>query len=478
VEFATENLPLIAIAALDVALLVGAAWRPWLGLFVLLVGLPLNGLVSQVAPGLFALTPTASTALSAWHDALVGGIVLAALGVWLRTPRRPTLLESLILAMLGLGAIYVVVSPVRLTALYAFRTLYEPAILLLAIGVLARARGLPARFAEYAATGFAAMTAVAAVFAWVQVYALGFRYLNTFYTNPGQRLHWSYLATGINQPRGIGTLTSPNEFGAVVAIALVILAVPGLVRAPLWLRTWMFVACGLGLLLSFSRSGMLAAVVGLVVVFFLSRDQWGRLRGLGRAIRASSPRRLLSLAAPLIVGVLLLGWVFTTSGAPKLVQATVSGSEPSAQGRPASVREGVTVVLSNPLGLGLGTAGPKAARFGESAGPSRILTETWYLVYAIQVGIIGLLLLAATACVLLFDLWRARGAPVSRGAIAIGLGLGAGALFIPVLDEPTIFTPLWALTGLAVATAAARRVPERASIAATSRSAGRVNAPG
>ncbi|MEA2519294.1 MAG: hypothetical protein QOF49_1374 [Chloroflexota bacterium] len=474
----TNSLALIAFVALDLALLVGAARRPWAGLLVLLVGLPLNGLVSQVVPGLLHLTPTASTVLSAWHDALVAGIVVAALVAWLRVPRRPTVVEALILAMLALGAVYVVASPVRLTALYAYRTLYEPAILLLAIGALVRVRGLPARFAANAATGFASMAAVAAVFAWPQVYLLGFRYLNTFYTNAGQRLHWSYLATGINQPRGVGTLTSPNEFGAVLAIGIVLLAVPNLVRGPLWVRTWLFVACGLGLLLSFSRSGMLAALIGVVVVVLLSRDQWGRMARLPAAIRTVPARRIVSIAVPLLVGVLLVGAVYSTSGATKLVQETVSGSEPSAQGRPASVRQGVSVVILNPLGLGLGTAGPKATRFGESAGPARILTETWYLVYAIQLGVVGLLLLVATAFVLLIDLWRSRGSPLSRAVIAIGAGLGAAALFIPVIEEPTVFTPLWAFAGLAVAAAAVRPAVVERSVTMSSDAAGRVGAPG
>lgn len=431
--------------------MLAALWRPWIGLIVLLAVLPFNGLISQVVPGLADLTPTAETALAAWHDAIVAGIALAAVIAWLRQPRRPTLLESIIVVMLAVGALYVVVSPVRLTALYAYRTLYEPAVLLLAIVVLARTRGLPERLVGTAATAFVSAASAAALFTWLQVYVLGFHYLNVFYTVPGQPLHWSYLATGLNQPRGIGTLTSPNEFGAVLAIAMILLAVPNLVRAPGWVRTWLFVACALGLLLSFSRSGMLAAAVGLIVVAFLTRHQW--LRPLPKDLTA---RRILSFLTPVVVGLALTTLVFNTSGAAVLVQETVQGSEPSAQGRPASVRQGITIVLSNPLGLGLGTAGPKAIRFGESAGANRILTEMWYLVYAIQVGVIGLALLIATALVIFVGLWRSRASPISRGAIAMGFGLGAGALFIPILDEPTVFIPLWAFSGLALATAAVR----------------------
>jgi O-antigen ligase len=365
--------------------------------------------------------------------------------------------------MVAVGAVYVIVSPVRLTALYAFRTLYEPALLLLAIVVLARTRGLPPRLVGLAATAFVASATLAALYVWPQVYLLGFRYLNTFYTNPGQRLHWSYLANGINQPRGIGTMNSPNEYGAVLAIAMIVLAVPNLVRLPGWARTWLFVACALALLLSFSRSGMLSAVVGLVVLVLLARDHWP---SFGRRVKLPA-RRIASFATPVLVGLALTTWVFTTSGAPKLVQETVAGTEPSAQGRPASVRQGVSVVVTNPLGLGLGTAGPKAARFGEQASPNRILTETWYLVYAIQVGILGLAVLLATALVILAGLWRSRASPLSRASIAMAVGLGAGALFIPIIDEPTVFTPLWSFCALALAAAREWAPAEaRASVAA------------
>jgi len=158
-----------------------------------------------------------------------------------------------------------------------------------------------------------------------------------------------------------------------------------------------------------------------------------------------------------ISGVLALALVIATSGAPTLVKATVSGAEPSAGGRVASAEAGVNVLLKHPLGLGLGTAGPKAARFGLPPDAKRILTETWYVLYAIQVGIFGFLVLLATAFVLLRDLVRTRGAPLSRAALAIGLGLAVGAVFIPIIEEPAVWTPLWVVTGLAVALAAGAR---------------------
>jgi len=311
---------------------------------------------------------------------------------------------------------------------------------------------MPSWVPSGAALGFVSTAAVAALYAWPQVYLLRFAYLQQFYTDPGDRIHHSFLARGINQPRAIGTMTSPNEFGAVLAITLILLLTPGLLRIPGWLRSWLIAATGLALLLSFSRSGMLATAVGVVVVLWLSRD---RLPGRERFMAAlRDPRSLLRHGTPALAAVVLAPLVFTTSGAEKLVAATTSGTDPSAANRPASVRAGLAVLQDHPLGLGLGTAGPKASRFDERSGLPRILTETWYILYAIQVGIGGLLRLATLVLMILRRLWLERRQPLSRAVLGFGLGLATGALFIPIIEDPAVFTPLWGFAGLALAAAA------------------------
>jgi hypothetical protein len=105
--------------------------------------------------------------------------------------------------------------------------------------------------------------------------------------------------------------------------------------------------------------------------------------------------------------------------------------------------------------MGLGAAGPKSARFGEPSGGMGPTSEIWYIDFALQAGIIGLLALAGLVAVAAAGLWRRRMAPVAKAALALGFGLGAGAILIPVIDEPTVAIPLWALIGLGLATPAA-----------------------
>ena len=97
--------------------------------------------------------------------------------------------------------------------------------------------------------------------------------------------------------------------------------------------------------------------------------------------------------------------------------------------------------------MGLGTAGPKSGRFGETAADF-ISSEMWYLNYLWQAGYLGLLALLALAAIIVRRLWRGRRNALSRAALAGTFGLAAGALFIPVLDEPTVAIPMWTLLAL------------------------------
>ena len=446
-----EAIPFLVV---DLALFAFAVRRPWIGLVVVLAGLPVNGFLTQVVPVFLRLTPEAWITLGGWHDALVGGVVLAGILRWWRAGRpRPSLIEWLVGLMIAVGAVYVVVSPVPWAALYVFRVLYEAPLLLVAIMVLARLDGMPEWLPSHAARAFVGAATLSALFTWIQVYVLRFKYIQSFYTDPGQQIHHSFLATGIRQPRGIGLSHSPNEFGAILAIAILLLAAPTLLRLSRAKRAWVFVVLALAIILSFSRSGTLSALVGLVVLAWLSRETIGAPRN---ALKSLRNRALLRDVVPAgIAGVLALAVVVATSGAPTLVKATVSGAEPSAGGRVASAEAGISVLVEHPLGLGLGTAGPKAARFGLPPDAKRVLTETWYVLYAIQVGVFGFFVLVATAVALLRELIRARGMPVCRAALAIGLGLAAGAVFIPIIEEPSVWTPLWVFAALAVALATA-----------------------
>jgi hypothetical protein len=104
-------------------------------------------------------------------------------------------------------------------------------------------------------------------------------------------------------------------------------------------------------------------------------------------------------------------------------------------------------------------AGAKSARFGQVAALDVLSSETWYVDYLFQAGYVGLLALIVLALAIARVLWIKRSIPVARAALAAAVGLAAGAVFIPVLDEPAVAIPLWALIGLGLGATVATGIP-------------------
>ncbi len=185
------------------------------------------------------------------------------------------------------------------------------------------------------------------------------------------------------------------------------------------------------------------------------------------------------LAAPALVFAVACGAILTTSNGAGFIYATLTGNEPSAavhigaiggaiggraspratdvaepsgEPKPSGEATGAQTWIEievTALGGGLGTAGPKSARF-TGVEPVRH-SEIWYLNYAAQVGYVGLALTFMLIVAIVAQLWRARRRPWPPVAIGLMLALGAGAIFIPVIDEPAVAGLLWAVIGIALA---------------------------
>jgi hypothetical protein len=157
---------------------------------------------------------------------------------------------------------------------------------------------------------------------WPQVYVGGFVTSITSSTrapNSARRHH-----DCDPQPRGVGTFTSPNEFGAYLSICLALTLAPGVVRMRPVVRTWLVVAFSLALLLTFSRSGMLSTVIAVGTILLLQRDRISLITRTRRAL--SSRSAALGQLSALVVGGLLVAFVLSSSGASDFVGQTVGGA--------------------------------------------------------------------------------------------------------------------------------------------------------
>jgi hypothetical protein len=456
-------LVLAVLAVLLAGLAAFAFIRPWIGLVVLLAMLPFNGFLSDVIEPTLRLSSNASTMMSAWHDALAVGIIAAAAWAWIPSRRlRPTSFEAATGLVLVLGAISLAVAPNLVSGLYAYRTLYEPICLAVAIVALVRERGLPGWVVPTAATAVVLSAVVTALYSFWQVYVGGYGYLQTFQVRGGH-LPTAYLSAFIYQPRAFGTFHSPNEFGALVAFAIILALSPAIVRLTPTARAWAIAVMAFAQFLSFSRSSWVAlslAAVILVVLLPVTRSGLDYLRS-----ELAKRRTWLRFGVPLATLTLLTSIVIAGTGFSTFIQGTITGRDPSSVQHASDLSRllpGVTVDQnggssegssgqSGLFGLGLGAAGAKSTRFESgSAGPSAT-SEVWYIDYLLQTGYVGLLALVVLFGVVGRELWRRRRDSLSRAALGIGAGLLAGAVFIPVLDEPALAIPVWAIIGLALA---------------------------
>lgn len=210
----------------------------------------------------------------------------------------------------------------------------------------------------------------------------------------------------------------------------------GLVRAarrPTLPRAIAVAAMGGTIVLTSTRSAALAAAVTVVAGIL--------------AVPAAQARARLVLGA--IAGLFVAVVVASTTGLATRFLSVLTGDDPSATGHREATAEALELVVSRPLGLGLGS-GPTVAGRDLS---ERVISENAYLQVGIEVGVLGMVLFVALLVLVVTQLLeRARrgGGLLVSGAAAAGLGLALGGMFLHVWNDiPTAWT-FWGLAGVAL----------------------------
>lgn len=236
--------------------------------------------------------------------------------------------------------------------------------------------------------------------------------------------------------RLVSTFLDPNFAGALIAVALLVLVA----RMSFGVRTrpWKLFVLSVALLLTISRSSILAFVAGLGVIFLI--------RGLAK--------RVLRFGAVLLV--LLLPFVpLLLDFATRFGRFSLDGS---AALRMVSWLRAIEIFLDNPvLGIGFNTYGFVQEFYGNSASSRFDFSLDGGLLFvAVMTGVVGLIVYSAMILLVLMRcrrIWRdpsrrAEDRGLSLGIVAATVALVVHSIFLNSLLLPLLMEPLWVLWGL------------------------------
>jgi hypothetical protein len=240
------------------------------------------------------------------------------------------------------------------------------------------------------------------------------------------------------------TLRGPNPLGAYAVGALAGAAAYIASRRINWQRGKERFAVGafavaaiVALWNSYSRSALVAGLIAVGLVFVV------------RYGKRPSKRVWYALAVGTLVLAVLGAAVRDTSFVHNVIlhdNPATGANVDSNAGHLASVQHGVERMLSEPMGLGVGTTGSASL-----LGSQPTIIENQYLMIAHEVGWAGLALFMALYTVIIQRLWRLRSTWYGLAAWASGIGLALIGILLPVWADDTVSIVWWGLAGMILA---------------------------
>jgi hypothetical protein len=437
-------------------ILLAAVRRPDRALLTIIAVLPFQGFLLAYLWRI-GIPTSIVRHLAAWKEALALGVVIAGFLAYVREGRRADGLDRIALGFVLLAAVYLaaqhLIVPSAPTSssvrLLGFRE--DAGFVLLLLG--ARHAGLGTGFLDRASRWVvAAGMLVGGVAVFEAIDSGGW---NHFVVNTVQYPHYVYgvLHSTLPNPYDIrvyGTIggqrivrsgslflnTTTAGFYLVLPFAI---GLERLARAQARrLSRAAPVIIGAGLVLTQTRSAILAALVVALVTFRPNRGhRQGRRIQLAIAVAG-----LLLLAIPLAV----------SSGLTHRVSAATRGTDTSTSGHVAGFWDGARAIEHHPLGEGLGTSAGTGQRFQNQVS-GVVVPENNYLQIGVELGVLGMLVFVALTVRVLVTLRhveRARPAAATAAAYGAIIGLAVGAWFLQVWIDFSVAWTVWGMAGAAI----------------------------
>jgi O-antigen ligase len=246
--------------------------------------------------------------------------------------------------------------------------------------------------------------------------------------------------------RLVSTWLDPNLAGAFIAIALLVEL--GRIAMGCRVATWKSILLGAALLLTASRSGVLAAVAGVGIIVVV--------RGLSK--------RFLRLALGFVV--------LLVAASPALIRFAQAYNklqiDASALQRVVLWLRGLRVFADHPvIGIGFNAWAFVQERYGyDRLYASSYSLDGGLLFVAVMTGLIGLAVYVAMIAVVVRRaraIWRDTNEPAEHRGLALGvvagtIGLTVHSLFANSLFFPYLMETIWILWGVVLSISAAKRV--------------------
>lgn len=282
---------------------------------------------------------------------------------------------------------------------------------------------------------------------WPTVLVSAFGLLQAFVLPQDFLKHFGYGATTISPYQTINsnqsyvriqsTLRGVNPYGAYLVIIMSLISAVLLRLRRSWVEIVLILASGVTLIYTFSRSAWMGTFVAIAFIVIL---------GLYKTKFFSTV--VISGA----VVILIAGALIITNHSTRLQNIFFHSQTNSAikttsdQGHLSGLKSGLKDIYHQPLGGGVGTAGPAS-----TYNPKRIrIAENYYIQVGQETGIFGLGLFLAINICLGYRLWQRRNDILALGLFASLLGLIVVNMLSHAWADPTLGYMWWGLAGISM----------------------------
>lgn len=407
------------------------------GLLVLVALMPFHAFLSV---WLGSLTGQ-QTLIQGWKEALLIGLcLLAAWIVWQDPIRLRRLQQPWVYAAVTLVAIGIVVTSLARPGLFAAAFGIKTDLEFLAAAIIT-AVVASKHWLEQLLSILLISASIVVGFGLLQIFILPPDLLTSFGYGPDTIVPYQHITEGTSALRFPATLGGPNQLGTYLMLPLC-LSVALFIRHHRWTYAVLFAGSIVCLVYTFSRSAWIGAFVAVTLTAF-----------------ATMPARLRKPTA--IVGSLIL--VCTLALLPVLVArggtlqyfilhaSLTNHDDPhrSDSQHAESLSDGAAAVWQEPLGHGLGTAGPATFHVG-----STNIIENYYLQIGYEMGIIAVIVFVILILLVTLMLFQNAGlTPLAVPLASSIIGISLVALVLPAWVDSTTALITWIAVGGVAGTA-------------------------